>query len=926
MPWRMTGIVRFMICLLIGFAGFAGAAAAAYSPASPETGMLSPKWFQAGRILPVPDSSWEFLAASLAAVSALTLAVTPLTRRAAPGGPCKAPGAAPPARPARSDRRTQDMQTMLSALRCMVLEIDPDGRVIRAVRTGYAPDGFDPSRLEGRRVAALLRPGDLPHVLRALTRVAADKTPREVEFASRERFAGRHFQATLAPLATLAHPDGRRVLAVVRDVTQAKTREAHYREIEELTGSIILRLDPAGRITFANGFAHRFFGFGQGELIGKSALRTILPGVDSTGRDMAAFLRQVCATPEAFPESENENMRRDGERVMVAWTNRPIVEGGRAAGVLCVGSDVTRQHRAMGELVRRERFHGCLIEKSTDIITIVDRQGRVLYETPSAAKRLGHPMEETAGTMLADHMPEADRTMFGGILKTVAANPGDSPSFEFRRVRRDGSMLHLEATATNCLGDDAVSGIVLNCRDVTDRKAFEEQLKRHVFLDALTGLPNRALFLDRLTHAIERIKRKQGYQFAVLFVDLDRFKLVNDSLGHSVGDRLLARVGRRIADCLRRVDTVARFGGDEFVLLLDEIDDDRQAIRVAERIRESLTRAFALETGEVFLSASIGIVYSTPDYTDPDQIVRDADTAMFKAKARGKAGYRVFHSRMHKQAADLLALETDLRRAVDRGEFEVHYQPILSLSPARMVGLEALVRWRHPTRGLVSPGEFVPMAEETGLIVPIGGFVLAEACRRVAAYNATAAREDGLFVSVNLSARQFEHEGLAGDIRSVLDRTGLAAGLLKLEVTESAIAVNPGQAAALLTRLRELGVGLSMDDFGTGYSSLSHLHAFPFDTLKIDRSFINGLGQNGDKNAKIVHSILTLAHNLDMAVIAEGIETDDQLERLVAMDCRLGQGYRFARPAPFEDLLGDAAPGRFPPACATTFSDASHRR
>ncbi len=908
MPRRMTGSILTACAAVAASAAvfLALAALAAASPAAAlETGGQAAArdvWEKALVSLPGPfqAASWEYLAVTLAAVSALTLAVTPKGRRTAD----TAPPRIPPVGYAR--RQRHEMQAMLTAMRSMVVEVDHDGRLVRVARTAYHAEGFDPARLVGKNIARLLEETDLRAVRQALCRAVEQRLVQHVDFSSGRGRVRRHFSAALTPLP------GRSVLAVVRDVTPLKDSEARYREIVELTNCIILRLDRTGRITFANEFAQRFFGFSREELVGRNALETILPPSDSSGRDLAAFFHAVCAHPEAYPESENENLRKNGERVFVSWANRPILENGVVTGILCVGGDVTRQRRAMDELVRRERFHGSIIEKSTDIITIVDAQGRILHESPSAARRLGLSIEETAGTRLESHMHPDDHTMFGGILKAVAANPDDSPAFEFRRFRRDGSPLFLEATATNCLTDDAVSGIILNCRDVTDRKAFEEQLKRHVFLDALTGLPNRALFLDRLTHAIERIKRKPGYQFAVLFVDLDRFQLINDSLGHSVGDRLLARIGRRIADCLRRVDTVARFGGDEFILLLDEIDDDRQAIRVAERIRESLARPFAMDEGEVFASASIGIVYSTPDYTDPDQIVRDADTAMFKAKARGKGGYRVFHSRMHKQAVSLLALETDLRKAVDRDEFEVHYQPILSLSPSRTVGVEALVRWRHPTRGLIAPMEFVPMAEETGLIVDIGGFVLAEACRRVAAFNAKAGPKQALFVSVNLSVRQFDHEGLVADISRVLAHTGLAPGLLKLEVTESAIAANPGQAARLLESLRDLGVGLSMDDFGTGYSSLSHLHAFPFDTLKIDRSFISGLGQGGDKNGKIVHSILTLAKNLDMSVIAEGIETDVQWERLVAMDCLLGQGYRFARPGPFESVV-DGAESPLPP-------------
>ncbi len=820
------------------------------------------------------------------------MAATATVRRTNPKPPLQP-------RPSGNGRGNGDaLRALLSALDSMVLELAPDGRLLRVLKTASDPMDIDLREHVDESFLRFLEPRDQVSLRAALCRTREEQATQRVEFTFGQAENRLWLSASLSPLG------GASILAVVRNTTPARASLEKYREMVDLANCLILRLDLEGRITFLNEYGERFLGYADNELVGRKALGTIVPPVESTGRDLASLIRGMCRDPGSLPCGENENLRKNGERVWVSWSNRPIVENGVLTGILCVGADITRQRRTMEELVRRERFHGSIIARSTDIITIVDHDGRILHESPSATRHLGQPAEEVAGTMLHAHIHPQDRKMLDGVLTTVLANPGDNPVFAFRRTRRDGSMAHLEVTATNCLDDDAVSGIILNCRDVTERTAFEEQLKRHVFLDALTGLPNRALFLDRLTHAIARLKRKPGYQFAVLFVDLDRFKLVNDSLGHPAGDRLLTMIGGRIAGCLRRVDTVARFGGDEFILLLDEIDDDRQAIRVAERIREELARPFAMDQGEVFASASIGIVFSSPEYSDPDQVIRDADTAMFKAKARGKGGYRVFHSRMHKQAVSLLALETDLRKAVERGEFELHYQPILSLEPLRMVGVEALVRWRHPEKGLVPPMEFIPMAEETGLIVPIGAFVLAEACRRAAEHNAAADAGKQLFVSVNLSARQFEQDDLACDIRGILDRTGLPAALLKLEVTESAIAANPEQAALILKVLRDLGVGLSMDDFGTGYSSLSHLHALPFDTLKIDRSFVSGLGLAGDKNSKIVHSIMALARNLGMSVVAEGIETDAQLSRLLAMQCRYGQGYRFARPAPFEELAG----------------------
>ena len=432
-------------------------------------------------------------------------------------------------------------------------------------------------------------------------------------------------------------------------------------------------------------------------------------------------------------------------------------------------------------------------------------------------------------------------------------------------------------------------------RDICERKRAEEQLLHNTLHDELTGLPNQALFMDRLQLAVERAKRRQDYLFAVLFLDLDRFKVVNDSLGHIVGNQLLIAISRRLEIVMRSVDTVARFGGDEFTILLEDIEDINATIQVAERIQKELALPFKLNEYEVFTSASIGIALSSTGYEQPGHLLRDADIAMYRAKTLGKARYEVFDTTMHNHAVVLLQLETDLRRAIKKKEFRLHYQPIVSLVTGRIIGFEALVRWQHPERGLVSPIEFIPVAEETGMIVSIGKWVLHEACRQMQIWHAQFPTTPPLIVSVNLSGKQLTQPNLIKQINQVLQETGFDPGSLKLEITESVIIDNTESATAMLLQLRALNIELQMDDFGTGYSSLSYLHRLPLNTLKIDRSFISNIGENGE-NLVIVQAIVTLAHNLKMDVTAEGIETVEKLDQLRLLQCDRGQGYFFSKP------------------------------
>ena len=423
---------------------------------------------------------------------------------------------------------------------------------------------------------------------------------------------------------------------------------------------------------------------------------------------------------------------------------------------------------------------------------------------------------------------------------------------------------------------------------------MEEQLIHDAFHDALTGLHNRVLFMDRLQQAIVRSNRNEEEQFAVLFLDLDRFKLVNDSLGHLVGDQLLIATAQRLQSCLRSCDTLARLGGDEFAILLEPVQSISDAIAVAERIQQDLSVPLPLNGYEIFTTASIGIASSTIGYERPEDLLRDADTAMYCAKEQGKACYALFDTDMYKQTVTRLQLETDLRWAIERQELCVYYQAIMLLETGQITGFEALVRWQHPTRGLISPAEFIPVAEETGLIVPLGQWVLQTSCQQLCQWQAQFPALP-LTMSVNLSSKQLSQPTLVQQIDQILQQTGLAPKWLNLELTESGIMQNAVSAAKLLAQLKLRKIQVSIDDFGTGYSSLSRLHQFPIDTLKIDRSFVNQINQTGE-NIEMVEAIIALAHSLGMDVVAEGIETAEQLTQLKQLQCEYGQGYLFSKP------------------------------
>jgi diguanylate cyclase (GGDEF)-like protein/PAS domain S-box-containing protein len=531
-------------------------------------------------------------------------------------------------------------------------------------------------------------------------------------------------------------------------------------------------------------------------------------------------------------------------------------------------------------------------------MALVAPDGRWLQVNQSLCDMLGYSAEEFLATCFHDQTHPDD---LGGELVQIHQLLGGKIStyqLEKRFIHKLGHKVWVLASAS--VVNDAEScpqHLIFQIQDITDRKLAEAHIHHAAFHDALTGLPNRIRLTDHLSLAVERAKRHHEYQFAVLFIDLDRFKLVNDSLGHPCGDQLLVELSKRLNECVRGVDTVARLGGDEFAILLDGIEEPENATHIAARIQEALEVPFNLDGHEVFTTASIGIAFSLTGYDKPEDILRDSDTAMYRAKSNGKARFEIFDRHMHTRAVELLKLENDLRRAVERNEIEVYYQSVVMLDTEQIIGFEALARWRHPEQGIIAPASFIPLAEETGLIIPLGMSVLRQACEQTYLWHQQFPNETPLSISVNISSKQFSQPDLVERIEQILTETKLAAGYLRLELTESVVMENAEVATTMLVRLNQLGVKLSLDDFGTGYSSLSYLHRFSFDTLKIDYSFVSRM--TGDsESAKIVKTIMTLAAELGISVTAEGVETAQQRAMLRDLHCMYAQGYLFSRPVP----------------------------
>jgi len=630
-------------------------------------------------------------------------------------------------------------------------------------------------------------------------------------------------------------------------------------------------------------------------------------------RDLLPLVSEIKARHAGLPVIALVSPEAEGSALeaMRAGLDDYVLEPWTALGRTVLAALARAEHRRLAEAAMKraesalresEERYALAMSGSNAGLWDWDLDAESVYFSPRFKSILGYTQGEI-GTNPADWLkrvhPEDVRSLDTALASHLA---GLTPHLEseHRVLHKDGRYRFMLCRGLALRDPDGravrMAGSLV---DITERKLSEQQLLHDAFHDALTGLPNRALYMDRLEHSLARATRNLEHRVAVLFLDLDRFKLINDSLGHLMGDLLLIETARRLEHCLRPEDTVARLGGDEFAIVLEGISAMGDAVRIAERIEHQLKKPVALEGHEVFASLSIGIALSGPGGGKAQDLVRDADTAMFRSKALGTGKLVVFDPAMHVNVLSRLHIETQLRHAIEREELSLHFQPIVHLASGRLAEMEALARWHEDDGG--SPSEFIPVAEETGLILPLGHWVLSQACRKMADWRRRLPGRQDLSVSVNLSNKQFSEPDLIARIDAILAETGLPADRLTLEITESVLMENAAKALGMLEELRARDIRLCIDDFGTGYSSLSYLHSFPLNRLKLDHTFIRRIARN-DRNLEIVRAVITLAHNLGMEVIAEGVEDGEQLARLTALGCDYGQGYLFCRPAAAEDL------------------------
>jgi diguanylate cyclase (GGDEF)-like protein/PAS domain S-box-containing protein len=696
---------------------------------------------------------------------------------------------------------------------------------------------------------------------------------------------------------------------VMVNITERKRIEQEVTDLSQQNelilksaGEGILGTDREGRITFANPTAATMLGWKVEELIGRHGH----PTTHHTKPDGTLYPREECpmhaSIKDGIPRGVKHEVfwRKDGTSFLTEYGINPIERDGEIVGAVITFSDITERRRAEERLKRSESSLAAAQERAhlgswewdiaTDELRWSDEHYRIFGHAPQSFTPSYEPHYlDAIHPDDREHVEQAIKGAFEGKLYSIA----------YRIVRSDGEVRHVQ-THGEVLFDEGSKepvGTAGTVQDITERKWAEEQLYHQAFHDLLTGLPNRKLFIDRLKQALRRTKRRRGRKkkAAVLFMDLDNFKVINDSLGHEVGDRLLVAVGERIRESLRPEDTLARFGGDEFTVLIDKVEDPADAVRVAQRIIESHREPFVLEGRELFVKPSIGISFGEAHtISAPEEMLRNADIAMYRAKKEG-LGYQVFEPVMYEQVLRRLKMENDLQRAIESEEFVVHYQPIINLQTGETWGMEALVRWQHPERGLLDPKEFVPVAEENGLVIPMGEQVLREACKQAKEWHESHPHVPLWVISVNLSARQVVRPDLPRTVERVLQETGLEAASLSLDITETVYVKALESNTAALDELKGLGVRLSIDDFGTGYSSLAYLKRLPADTLKIDKSFIRALGEDIEDTA-LVKMTVDLAHTFGMEVVAEGVESEYQAEQLKEMGCDLGQGYHFTKP------------------------------
>jgi diguanylate cyclase (GGDEF)-like protein/PAS domain S-box-containing protein len=672
---------------------------------------------------------------------------------------------------------------------------------------------------------------------------------------------------------------------------ESQTERLYFEHLFETAPEAVVVLDTQDRVVRCNREFTHMFGYQPEEIVGQRVNDLIVP--QALHQEGLALTESVLCGKRVSVESVR--IRKDGTPVDVSILGTPVDDETGRVAVYAIYRDITQRRRAQEALRQSEARYALVVQATNDGLWDWNLASDQVHYTPRWKAMLGLDAADV-GDSPADWFDRVHPEDISRLKRDIELHLQGATQHlenEHRIRHRDRSYRWMLVRGMANKGDGGrPNRIAGSLTDITDRRSAEEALRHGAFHDSLTGLPNRTLFMDRLERALARCERDPSAVPAVLFVGLDRFKIVNDSLGHSVGDRLLVAVSGRLQSCIRPGDTVARLGGDEFALLLDSVVAPSDAIRIAERVHSELSSPFILEGVETFTSASIGIALGGTQYRRPDDILRDADTALERAKSHGTGHNEVFDSNMRDRTVAIMQLQNDLRRAIEGGEFRVVYQPIVSLVTGAITGFEALIRWEHPERGTLLPAEFIGVAEETGMIVPIGLWVLGEACRQARAWHTGS---HSVAISVNLSAKQFQRADLAACVAKAVSESGLEPEYLHLEITETVLMDDAEARVALVRDLKQSGVRVHIDDFGTGYSSLSYLQRFHVDALKIDRSFVQNMVAEGNEQ-EIVGTIASLGRNLGMEVIAEGVETPEQLNLVEAMHCTHAQGYFFSTP------------------------------